>query len=191
MTALLTRAPAPLAALLTDEGFPAELDGVIARCLERDPQHRYASVDELAAALDALLVQCPPPASRPATTLPGVPAPALGSRGAAVALAPGAPVGAARRGVSGDEPTALEVTPLTAWEPTLPSAAPLPARTPHLAHPPTYAHVDELADGSTVGPPPIRHPDGMAETSVGRLVLWMVGLIAAGVGLGVAAASLA
>jgi len=53
---------AMLAALLTQDppaldvpGAPSDLDRILRRCLEREPQNRYADVDELAADLDRLL----------------------------------------------------------------------------------------------------------------------------------------
>jgi serine/threonine-protein kinase len=51
MTALLTQTPQPPSAFAA---VPPALDGVVMRCLERDPEHRFAGVAELAAELDRL-----------------------------------------------------------------------------------------------------------------------------------------
>jgi len=56
MTALLTQAPQPPSVLAA---IPAALDRVVMRCLERVSQHRFASVVELAAALDRVLAMQP------------------------------------------------------------------------------------------------------------------------------------
>lgn len=47
--AIVAQAPNPLRSVLP--GVPAELDTVVARCLEKNPEHRYASIVELAEAL--------------------------------------------------------------------------------------------------------------------------------------------
>jgi serine/threonine protein kinase len=47
--AVLTKTPPPLAPLCT---VPPELDALVMRCLARDPDDRFASAGELAAALD-------------------------------------------------------------------------------------------------------------------------------------------
>jgi serine/threonine protein kinase len=51
LTALLTQTPIPPAVLAA---IPAELDGIVMRCLDREPEHRFGSVVELARALDEL-----------------------------------------------------------------------------------------------------------------------------------------
>jgi serine/threonine-protein kinase len=52
LTAIVSTRPAPLSAR---KGAPAALDAILARCLERDPRDRYASVDELAGDLARVL----------------------------------------------------------------------------------------------------------------------------------------
>jgi serine/threonine protein kinase len=52
MTALLTQTPAPPSLLA---GLPPALDHIVMRCLEREPQDRFADIRELAAALDRVL----------------------------------------------------------------------------------------------------------------------------------------
>jgi serine/threonine protein kinase len=51
MTALLTQTPQPPSAFAA---VPPALDRSVMRCLERDPEHRFAGVTELAAELDRL-----------------------------------------------------------------------------------------------------------------------------------------
>jgi serine/threonine-protein kinase len=58
---------APEAPSRVKEGLPPELDAVIFRCLERDLDRRFATVDELAAALRPIAALCPPAAPEPAT----------------------------------------------------------------------------------------------------------------------------
>ncbi len=52
MTAIATTTPPALSAV---SDAPPALDAIVARCLDRDPACRYASVDELAAALDDVI----------------------------------------------------------------------------------------------------------------------------------------
>lgn len=54
VTAVMTRPVTPPSALIGG-AVPRELDAVIVRCLAREPDDRYGSVDELAAALDHML----------------------------------------------------------------------------------------------------------------------------------------
>jgi eukaryotic-like serine/threonine-protein kinase len=54
ITALLTRRPPPISTV-TRAALPRDLDGVLLRCLERDPKDRYGDVRELAAAIDRML----------------------------------------------------------------------------------------------------------------------------------------
>jgi len=54
VTALMTRRPAP-PSTVTRGALPPSLDGVLLRCLEREPDDRYATVEELAAAIDRML----------------------------------------------------------------------------------------------------------------------------------------
>ncbi|HEX7841924.1 MAG TPA: serine/threonine-protein kinase, partial [Kofleriaceae bacterium] len=56
MTALLTRSPQPPS---VHAAIPPALDRIVMRCLEREPWYRFASVVELAAALDRLLASQP------------------------------------------------------------------------------------------------------------------------------------
>jgi len=56
VTALMTRRPPP-PSTVTRGPLPAGLDGMLLRCLERDPQDRYADVHELAFAVDQLLAE--------------------------------------------------------------------------------------------------------------------------------------
>jgi serine/threonine protein kinase len=53
MTALLTQTPLPPSLL---SAIPAELDRIVMRCLEREPQDRFGSVIELARELDRLVM---------------------------------------------------------------------------------------------------------------------------------------
>jgi hypothetical protein len=55
ITALLTQvAPAP-SSVVSGGGLPTELDALILRCLEREPEHRFANVSELVGAIDRAL----------------------------------------------------------------------------------------------------------------------------------------
>ena len=54
VTALMTRSPPPPSAFVQGP-LPRELDGVLLRCLERDPHDRYGDVTQLAAAIDRML----------------------------------------------------------------------------------------------------------------------------------------
>ncbi|TMQ14633.1 MAG: serine/threonine protein kinase [Deltaproteobacteria bacterium] len=56
MTALLTQTPQPPSVLAA---IPAALDRIVMRCLEREPEHRFPSVIELAATLGRVLAQRP------------------------------------------------------------------------------------------------------------------------------------
>ncbi|MCW5807812.1 MAG: protein kinase, partial [Deltaproteobacteria bacterium] len=58
MTALFTRVPMPPSAVAD---VPAELDALVLRCLEREVGHRFASVEELDAAIADLLARHPEP----------------------------------------------------------------------------------------------------------------------------------
>ncbi len=51
LAALLTQTPPPLGV----RGVPAGLEEILLKCLEREPQHRYDDVDELAMDLDRLM----------------------------------------------------------------------------------------------------------------------------------------
>ncbi|MCX5745465.1 MAG: hypothetical protein NT062_23560, partial [Proteobacteria bacterium] len=53
MTALLTSTPPALAT--RRPAIPAALDALVGRCLAREPEDRFATVHELAAAIDRLL----------------------------------------------------------------------------------------------------------------------------------------
>ena len=53
LTMIVTATPPPPSTLVP--GLPPQLDRVLLRCLERDPDARFANAGELAAALDALL----------------------------------------------------------------------------------------------------------------------------------------
>ena len=89
LAALFSTTPAPLS---SRSDAPVELDRIVARCLERDPDDRFADVGELAAALETLAIdddraktkeipaqsddktwidQAPQPVN-PKTTLPGI-----------------------------------------------------------------------------------------------------------------------
>jgi hypothetical protein len=52
LAALFSKTPEPIA---TRTGAPPELDAILARCLARKPDDRFADVGELGAALDQLL----------------------------------------------------------------------------------------------------------------------------------------
>jgi serine/threonine protein kinase len=54
VTALMTRKPAPPSTVVRG-ALPPELDGVLLRCLERESPDRYATVGELAAAIDRMI----------------------------------------------------------------------------------------------------------------------------------------
>jgi serine/threonine protein kinase len=56
VTALMTRKPPPPSTVVPGHGpLPAELDGVLLRCLEREAQDRYGDVRELVHAIDRML----------------------------------------------------------------------------------------------------------------------------------------
>jgi hypothetical protein len=52
LTAQMTAAPKPLP--VRDRGIPPELDRIVMRCLEKDPDARYQSTDELLTSLDSI-----------------------------------------------------------------------------------------------------------------------------------------
>jgi serine/threonine-protein kinase len=54
LVAIATRTPAPLSAV---SDAPAALESIVTRCLDRHASQRFASVDELSAALDDLLAR--------------------------------------------------------------------------------------------------------------------------------------
>jgi serine/threonine-protein kinase len=53
LTMIVTATPPPPSTLVP--GLPPQIDRILLRCLERDPDHRFANAGELASALDALL----------------------------------------------------------------------------------------------------------------------------------------
>jgi serine/threonine-protein kinase len=55
MAAMLTQMPVPPSVLVAT---PPALDRIVMRCLQRDPEDRFADIRELAAALDRLLASC-------------------------------------------------------------------------------------------------------------------------------------
>jgi len=67
LTAIVSSVP-PL--LSTVSAAPVELDPIVARCLERDPRDRYASADELATELDAVLATADDPTKTQLTAVP-------------------------------------------------------------------------------------------------------------------------
>ncbi|MGE5183069.1 MAG: serine/threonine-protein kinase [Acidobacteriota bacterium] len=94
LTALLTKTPPPLSCR---RAVPDELEAVVMRCLEREPQQRFASVDELAAALDRLAGDpadreitrvVPYPLPQPQLPLPRLPAAGFEARGSEPGIAP-------------------------------------------------------------------------------------------------------
>ncbi|MGN6110988.1 MAG: protein kinase domain-containing protein [Kofleriaceae bacterium] len=184
LTAVMTRAPAPLASLLRAERLPPELDAILQRCLARDPDARFASAGELGEAFARLL--------------------AVPERAAVVA-----PARREHRSISAErwlsqpdaEVTTLdEVPPVAAldpaWEPTAP--APIvepgwvPAWIPQRVEPPPRSAFVELAQGSTVGPPPSAPAGQVQMRRIGwvRVAAWALALIASGIGIGAAIASL-
>jgi serine/threonine-protein kinase len=52
LQAMITQAPRPVSTL---SDAPEEIDAIIRRCIARDPEQRFSSVDELAAVLDGVL----------------------------------------------------------------------------------------------------------------------------------------
>ena len=58
-TALLTQRPAPPSTLALAVCPPAEVDALVLRCIEREPDARFQEVTELVAAIDAVLVAHP------------------------------------------------------------------------------------------------------------------------------------
>jgi serine/threonine-protein kinase len=235
MTAMLTGSPPAPSSLFHRECFPAQVDMLLLRCLARDPQDRFASAADLAAAIDDVLgapAEAPRADALPATTLPGAGpraprAPATAARparrssvseagigagggGASIAtLRPGGPAsvsGAGPMTLDDAEITMVDARPLfdaATWEPTAPAAAML-GRTPHLMVRSRLPDYHARAEGSSVGPvpasvlaplprrssaisiaPPRAVPPGRA-----LLVLWAVGLLASGVGLGLLVASI-
>ncbi len=56
ITALLTQTPAAPSTMLCGGCLPQEVDRLILRCLEREPEHRFASVHRLVDAIDAALL---------------------------------------------------------------------------------------------------------------------------------------
>jgi serine/threonine-protein kinase len=170
LAALLTRVPEPLS---NHVRVPAMLDRVVARCLERDPQHRYLEVADLAEALDEVATrggrQTPAVQVRPAQVHPvqvpvnefaasaltaeatrinvrftGSPQPVLDARGARRRL-PDAPVAG---------------TPNPEWRPpgALPMATPLPGPSmPPVAGSGAMPPIAQVV-GGTAPPPPAPRP---------------------------------
>ncbi|MGE3768418.1 MAG: serine/threonine protein kinase [Kofleriaceae bacterium] len=56
ITALLTQTPPAPSTMLCGSCLPQEVDRLILRCLEREPEHRFASVHRLVDAIDAALL---------------------------------------------------------------------------------------------------------------------------------------
>ncbi len=89
LAAVIEREPAPLRSLRPDA--PAALEALVSRCLEKDPERRFARTDELAAGLAALAGRSrggslasagvppagPPPLPKPPPSASAPPAPAL------------------------------------------------------------------------------------------------------------------
>jgi serine/threonine protein kinase len=80
LAALLTQSPPPLGIA----GVPAELDRILRKCLEREPQNRYDDVMELAADLDRLIA----PMHESKTRVMHTPAPVLVDAEATVVAQP-------------------------------------------------------------------------------------------------------
>jgi serine/threonine-protein kinase len=114
---------------------PAEVDAVLAKCLSKSPADRYASMEEVVAALAA--ASAPRPAVEAGAAAGGARTPAPGEGGAAAggARAPapgegGAAAGGARAPAPGDrqEPRAPGAAPSAAPSPDEPSRAKEPLR---------------------------------------------------------------
>jgi serine/threonine-protein kinase len=136
VTALMTRTPAPPSTLHGCQRVPPALDRILLRCLERDPELRYRDVDELASALERLLLAHPDRSAMSRTTLQG------SGTGRQLAVA------------ADDETTLVDALPPIMIEPT----TAVLSKTPYLDAPPTLPVFDCFANGSSVGPPPSRRP---------------------------------
>ncbi len=80
LAALLTQTPPPLGI----RGVPPELERILMKCLEREPQNRYVDVSDLAADLDRVIA----PMHEGATRVMHTPAPVLIDAEATVVAAP-------------------------------------------------------------------------------------------------------
>lgn len=65
----------PVPARTLDPGLPPGLDEILDRCMAKDPQQRYASADDFAAALEALAATLSAAAPAPAAPAPAAPPP--------------------------------------------------------------------------------------------------------------------
>ena len=176
ITALLTQvAPAP-STVFTGGGIPAELDALILRCLEREPEHRFANVSELVGAIDRAL-GAPDRASLHMMAFHEV----------------------------GDEPTWIGDAPVFAQVqiPRVTAVGPMPRLTP-TAMPsfevPVRGSVADARPIQSTGSltpitdpivPPLAPPPAPRLPLFARIALWTIGLAASGAAVGAALASLA
>ena len=130
--------PARLRARASD--VPASLDAVIARCLEKEPERRFASVSDLAEALAGVELPAPASAPRPRIRLYALMA-AVAALGAASAIA----IAAGRTPSS----TAAASTATQATETAVPASAPT---NPATTATPTATATTTLA---APAPPPV------------------------------------
>jgi serine/threonine-protein kinase len=149
--------PAPRAAAIAI-GIPAELDALIAKCLAKSPDERFADMPSLAAALGALSARLTgrdhvnialPPTSPPATTTLGFAAGQAGPRRARTGLAIGgfAIVGAAIGALALFHGGAASVA-------VTPAARPALAPIADAAQRPDAPHPDAAPDAAPVRPRP-------------------------------------
>jgi len=133
LAALLTQTPPPLGV----PGVPAELERILLKCLEREPQHRWADVEELAAALDHVI-------PREVRTIKlHTPSPVIVDSEATVVAQPRAKRGTPPQPYRDDAPPTLDGRPRRGSEPP-----PSPTRAKR--------------DSATPSPNVIRNPSGEA-----------------------------
>jgi serine/threonine protein kinase len=173
ITALLTQvAPAP-STMFGCRHLPTELDTLLLRCLEREPEQRFSSVGQLAAAIDRVLgareqalhvITLPPVTGEEATWIGG--APAL---------------------VQTYVPRVTAIGPMPHLAPTTMPSFEIPVRG-SVADAMPIASTGSVASIAEpiVEPPPARRLPFLA-----RLALWTVGLAASGAAVGALLASLA
>jgi serine/threonine-protein kinase len=161
LTAMVMREAAPRLGEIRRE-VPDELDRIVARCLEKDPDRRFQSADELAAALTAVrhaLFDEPEPASPEPLTAPSAPeapgkpegrARSVGVTLAAavVALALGA---AAAVWTTGHESSGEASVASATTRPTEPAPEPQASAEPEPSEPPPAASGAPAASSSAVG----------------------------------------
>ena len=123
VTALMTRTPVAPSTLFHRDCFPAAVDRLLLRCLEPDPEHRFASVSEIVEAIDEIFKYAAPSPFTGTTTLPG---PGLRRRPSAAAVG---------RPAAGQRPSVAQLSATQPAAERRPSVAQLSAAQPSARQP--------------------------------------------------------